>query len=46
VFFLYMFLGAVAIEVPHGVALVVSAVAAGAIFLFVRRRGGDHPGPR
>jgi len=35
VFFLYMFLGAVAIEVPRGVAFVVSAVAAGAIFLII-----------
>jgi hypothetical protein len=46
VFFLYMFLGALAIEVPRGGAFVVSAVAAGAIFLFVRNRGGDHPRPR
>lgn len=46
VFFLYMFLGAVLIDVPRGVAFVVSAVAAGGIFLFVRKRGGDYPGPR
>jgi hypothetical protein len=41
VFFLYMWLGALAIDVASGVALVVSLVAAAAIFLFVRTRGGD-----
>ena len=40
VFFLYMWLGALAIDVPGGVAFVVSLVIAGAIFLFVRTRGG------
>jgi len=40
VFFLYMWLGALAIDVPSGVAFVVSLVAAAAIFLFVRTRGG------
>jgi hypothetical protein len=40
VFFLYMWLGALAIDVPGGIALVLSLVAAGAIFLFVRTRGG------
>jgi hypothetical protein len=39
VFFLYMWLGALAIEVPGGVAFIVSLVAAAAIFLFVRLRG-------
>jgi hypothetical protein len=43
VFFLFMWLGALAIDVPGGTALVVSLVAAGAIFLFVRTRGGDDP---
>jgi hypothetical protein len=44
VFFLYMWLGAIAIDVPGGIALVLSLVAAGAIFLFVRTRGGnDRP---
>ena len=43
VFFLYMWLGALAIDVPGGVAFIVSLVAAGAIFLFVRMRGGDYP---
>jgi len=46
VFFLYMWLGAVLIDVPSGVAFVVSAVLAAGIFLFVRARGGDYPGRR
>ena len=46
VFFLYLWLGALAIKVPGGLAFVVALVAAGAIFLFVRTRGGDYPGPR
>jgi hypothetical protein len=41
VFFLFMRLGGLAIDVPGGIAFVVSLVAAGAIFLFVRTRGGD-----
>ena len=44
VFFLYLWLGALAIKVPDGLAFVVALVAAGAIFLFVRTRGGDQPG--
>ncbi len=43
VFFLFMWLGALAIDVPGGIAFVVSLVAAGAIFLFVRTRGGNSP---
>jgi hypothetical protein len=43
VFFLYMWLGALAIEVPGGIAFIVSLVAAAAIFLFVRLRGSDTP---
>jgi hypothetical protein len=43
VFFLYMWLGALAIDVPGGIAFVLSLVAAGAIFLFVRTRGGSSP---
>jgi hypothetical protein len=46
VFFLYMWLGALAIDVPGGVAFVVSLVAAGAIFLFVRTRGRAGSGRR
>jgi hypothetical protein len=41
VFFLFMWLGALAIDVPGGIALVLSLVAACAIFLFVRTRGGN-----
>ncbi len=41
VFFLFMWLGALAIDIPGGIAFVVSLVAAGAIFLFVRTRGGS-----
>ncbi len=40
VFFLYMWLGSLAIGVPGGIAFVISLVAAAAIFLFVRTRGG------
>jgi hypothetical protein len=43
VFFLYMWLGALAIEVSGAIAFIVSLVAAAAIFLFVRLRGGDAP---
>jgi hypothetical protein len=43
VFFLYMWLGALAIEVSGGLAFIVSLVAAAAIFLFVRLRGSDRP---
>jgi hypothetical protein len=43
VFFLYMWLGALAIGVEGGIALVVSLVVAAAIFMFVRLRGGDAP---
>jgi hypothetical protein len=43
VFFLYMWLGALAVDVPGGIAFVVSLVAAAAIFMFVRLRGGYSP---
>ena len=43
VFFLYMWLGALAIELPGGASFVISLLAACAIFLFVRTRGGDYP---
>ena len=39
VFFLFMWLGALAVDVPGGIAFVVSLVAAAAIFVFVRTRG-------
>ena len=43
VFFLYMWLGALAIEVSGAIAFIVSLVAAAGIFLFVRLRGGASP---
>ena len=43
VFFLFMWLGALAVDVPGGIAFVVSLVAAAAIFLFVRTRGARRP---
>jgi len=46
VFFLYLWLGALALDLPGGTSFVISLVAAGAIFLFVRIRGGDYPGAR
>ena len=39
VFFLFMWLGALAVDVPGGIAFVVALLAAAAIFLFVRTRG-------
>lgn len=44
VFFLFMWLGALAVDVPGGIAFVVSLVATAAIFLFVRTRGATAPG--
>jgi hypothetical protein len=46
VFFLFMWLGALAIGVQGGIAFIVPLVLAGIIFLFVRKRGGDYPGRR
>ena len=43
VFFLFMWLGALAVGVSGGLAFVVSLVAAAAIFMFVRLRGGHAP---
>lgn len=40
VFFLYMWLGALLIGTSGGIALILSLLAACAIFLFVRTRGG------
>ncbi len=39
VFFLYMWIGAILLDQPTGVSLVISLVLAVAIFLFVRTRG-------
>jgi hypothetical protein len=46
VFFLILWLGMLAVGVSGGTALLLSLVSAGAIFLFVRLRGEDRPGPR
>jgi hypothetical protein len=43
VFFLYMWLGGLAVDVPGALAFVVSLVAAAAIFVFIRLRGGQSP---
>jgi hypothetical protein len=43
VFFLFMWLGGLAIGVSGGLAFVVSLVASAAIFVFVRLRGGNSP---
>jgi hypothetical protein len=42
-FFLYMWFGAMGVGVGRGVAFILSAVAAGAIFLFIRIYGEDRP---
>ncbi len=42
VFFLFMWLGALAIHLPSGTSFVVSLVLAAGIFLLVRTRGGDQ----
>ena len=46
VFFLIMWFGALALGFGGGTSFVVSLLLAGAIFLLVRTRGGDYPGPR
>ncbi len=43
IFFLILWLGMLAVGVSQATALILSLVAAGAIFLFVRLRGGDDP---
>ena len=43
VFFLFMWLGGLAVGVSGALAFVVSLVAAAAIFMFVRLRGGRSP---
>jgi hypothetical protein len=44
VFFLFMWLGAMAIKLPGGTSFIVSLVASAAFFLFIRTRGGgDGP---
>jgi hypothetical protein len=42
-FFLILWPGSIAVGVDKGVAFILSLVAAGAIFLFVRIQGEDRP---
>ncbi len=46
VFFVILWLGMLAVGVSSATALIISLVSAAAIFLFVRLRGEDRPGPR
>jgi hypothetical protein len=46
VFFLILWLGALALDFSAGTSFVISLLAAAAIFLLVRVRGGDRPGSR
>ena len=45
-FFLLLWIGMLALDVSNATALVLSLLAGAAIFLFVRLRGEDRPGPR
>jgi hypothetical protein len=40
----FIYFGMVAVGISSGLAIVVAAVSAGAIFVFVRLRGEDPPG--
>jgi hypothetical protein len=42
-FFFYLWLGLIAVDVAKGTSFVLAAVAAGAIFLYIRIYGGDRP---
>jgi hypothetical protein len=42
-FFLLLWIGMLSVGVSNATALILSLVAGGAIFLFVRLRGADHP---
>lgn len=44
-FFLYLWLGMLAVGVSQGTAFILSAIAGLLIFLFVRVRGEDELGP-
>jgi hypothetical protein len=45
-FFLLLWFGMILLGVSSGTALILSLLAGGVIFLFVRLRGEDRPGPR
>jgi len=44
-FFVVLWLGMLAVGVSQPTALILSLIAGGAIFLFVRLSGEDRPGP-
>jgi hypothetical protein len=46
VFFLFLWLGALALKLPGGTSFILSLLAAGVMLLLVRTRGGDYRGPR
>jgi hypothetical protein len=43
-FFLYLWLGMIAVGVGKGTSFILAALAGGAIFLYVRIYGEDRPG--
>ena len=43
-FFLYLWLGMIAVGVGKGTSFILSLVAGGAIFLYIRIYGEDRPG--
>lgn len=45
-FFLLLWLGMLALGVSSATALILALLAGAVIFLFVRLRGEDRPGPR
>jgi hypothetical protein len=45
-FFFLLWIGMLGLGVSGATALILSLVSAGAIFLFVRLRGEEHPGER
>jgi hypothetical protein len=46
IFFLILWFGALALRFPSGTSFLISILLACAVFLLVRTRGGDYPGPR
>jgi len=46
IFFLFLWLGALLLKLPGGTSFILSLLAAAVIFMLVRTRGGDYPGPR
>jgi hypothetical protein len=46
VFFLVLWFGALLLGFPAAMSFLISILVACGIFLLVRTRGGDYPGPR